>query len=149
MDCSFGLPGSGCYWCPLPSICAKCAAWLPCNSARSAGRTLLSLLRFHCGTKGFALCGVYHPLHHFGTILRCFALPHWGIHLWCSRTPKGRSVRRLRTLSGSCVPFLPLSVAASWPLLLLLRCWVSLCLWVKQKWIKGSGGGGREEGGGW
>ena len=40
----------------------------------------------------------------------------------------GRSVRRLSTLSGSRVPFLPLSVAASWPLLLLPLCWVSLCL---------------------
>ena len=61
MDYSFGLPGPGCYWCPPPSICASCAAWLPCNSARSAGRTLLSLLRFHCGTKGLALCGVSSP----------------------------------------------------------------------------------------
>ena len=61
------------------------------------------------------------------TFLRCFALLHWGIHLWCSRTPIGRSIRRLSTLSGSCVPFLLLSVAASWPLLFLL-CVGSPCV---------------------
>ena len=61
MDYSVGLPGPGCYWCLPPSICASCAAWLPCNSAGSVCGALLSLLRFHCGTKGLALCGVSSP----------------------------------------------------------------------------------------
>ena len=74
MDYSSGLPGPGCYWCLPPSICASCAASLPCNSAWSAGSTLLSLLRVHCGTKGLALCGVSSP-----------STPLWnGLALLCS-----------------------------------------------------------------
>ena len=45
-----------------------CQIWGVCSS-------LFMSLRFHCGTKGFALCGV-PPSHHFGASWHCPALLH-------------------------------------------------------------------------
>ena len=55
-----GLPGPGCYWCFPPSIVPR--VLLGCHAfVWRVGGSLLSLLRFHCGTKGIALCGVLLP----------------------------------------------------------------------------------------
>ena len=59
-DYPSGLPGPGCYWCLPPSIVPP--VLLGCHAiVWRAGGSLLSLLRFHCGTKGLALCGVLLP----------------------------------------------------------------------------------------
>ena len=128
MDYSSGLLGPGCYWCLPPSISAPCAAWLPCNSAWSVGCTLLSLLRIHCGIKGFALCGVLSPSTPLwnGLVSLCSAALRYSSLMF--QDPHGTSGKALEYPSGSRVPFLPLSFAASWLLLLLPLCGVSLCL---------------------
>ena len=82
---------------------------------------------FTVAPKALPCVGCCYPLHHFGTFLRCSALPHWGIHHWCSGSPFGRPLRHLSTRSGPCVPFLPLSAAASRLLCLPSLCGLFLC----------------------
>ena len=93
---------------------------------RLCGGLVVPCFRFFVFTvapKALPCVGYYYPLHHFGTFLRRSALPHWGIHHWCSRSPFGRPLRHLSTRSGPWVPVLLLSAAAS-------RLPVSLlCVW--------------------
>ena len=81
---------------------------------------------FTVAPKALPCVGCCYPLHHFGTLSRCSALPHWGIHHWCSGSPIGRPLRHVSIRSGPCVPFLPLSAAAS-RLLVSLLCVGFLC----------------------
>ena len=144
LDYPSGLPGPGCYWCLPPSICASCAAWLPCNSAWIVGGALSSLLRVHCGIKGMALCGVVLPFPPLwnGLALLCIATlrysslmfqdPHWASvkalehPLWfsCALSPPV-----LCCLLASLSSFLRVGLSLCWCFVLpLLLCPLSFLL---------------------
>ena len=151
-DYPSGLPGPGCYWCLPPSICASCAAWLPCNSAWIVGGALSLLLRVHCGIKGIALCGVVLPSPPLWNVLALlctaalrysslmFQDPHWASvkvlehPLWfsCALSPPV-----LCCLLASLSSFLRVGLSLCWCFCpapaalpsLLLAASPSLCLW--------------------
>ena len=93
------------------------------------GGSLLSLLRFHCGTKGLALCGVSLPSTPLWNVfaLLCAAALRYSSLMFL--VPLWTSIKALKycTRSGPCVPFLLLSAAAS-RLLASLLCVCCSCV---------------------
>ena len=102
----------------MPRVLLGCHAL-----AWRAGGSLLSFLRFHCGTKGLALCGVLLP-----------STPLWNVVAWfCAailrysslmfQAPLWTSAKASKYRIWSFLPALPLSSAAS-------RLPVSFLVWV-------------------
>ena len=93
------------YWCLPPSIVPR--VLLGCHDIEwSVSGSLLTPLRVMVAPKARPCVGFFvYPLHHPGASWRCSALLHWGIHLWCSRSPCGRPLRHVCTWSGPRVPF--------------------------------------------
>ena len=119
-DYSTGLPGPGCYWCLPPSIVPR--VLLGCHDIEwGVSGSLFPSLRFHGGTKGFALCGVLLPSTPLWSVLAllCAAALRYSslmfqVPLWTSTKAREHLLWSLRALSPPvrcCLPapfFLPL-----------------------------------------
>ena len=127
-DYSTGLPGPGCYWCLPPSIVPR--VLLGCHDIEwGVSGSLFTSLRFHGGTKGFALCGVLLPSTPLWSVLAllCAAALRYSslmfqVPLWTSTKAREYPLWSLRALS------LPVRCCLPAPCLLpLCECLRSTC----------------------
>ena len=133
-DYSTGLPGPGCYWCLPPSIVPR--VLLGCHDIEwGVSGSLFTSLRFHGGTKGFALCGVLLPSTPLWSVLAllCAAALRYSslmfqVPLWTSTKAREYPLWSLRALSP------PVRCCLPAPFLYNCTCSV-LFLWLDLHWM--------------